>query len=71
MAKRIPMKWKEIEEAIKAGIPERIIDRMAQGIELDDFDKKAVRNSGKVYVESHKRYGEWIKPQLRDLPKRR
>lgn len=65
---RIPMSRKEVEEGYRAGIPYQIMGRISQGFEIADRDKEIVRQHGKVYVESHKRDGKWIKPQLRNLP---
>lgn len=65
---RLNMNQKEIAEGRRAGIPEHIIGRMIQGLELSELDKSVVKSHGKVYVEAHKKNGKWIKPQLRDLP---
>jgi len=65
---RIPMSFKELREGRSARIPEFILSKMLQGFELSDIDKAVVRSRGKVYVESYKKDGKWVKPQLRDLP---
>ena len=68
MVMKFSMEWKEIKEAIDAGIPNSIIGKFSQGIEPNEKEKGIINKLGKVYVEAHKKDGVWIKPQLRDLP---
>lgn len=65
---KIPMCWKELQEARRVGIPESIIGKMVIGIEPNEKEKEIINKLGKVYVEAHKKNGKWVKPQLRDLP---
>jgi len=65
---RIPMDWKELQEARRVGVPESIVGKMAIGIEPSEKEKEIINKLGKVYVEAHKKDGKWVKPQLRDLP---
>jgi len=65
---RIPMDEKELREARRVGVPERIVGKMAVGIEPNEKEKEIIKKLGKVYVEAHKKDGRWVKPQLRELP---
>ena len=68
---RIPMNKNEIREVEKlqrSGMPWDVAERMRGGFELSEREREVVRNFGKVYVESYKKEGKWVKPQLRDLP---
>ncbi len=69
----MPMLEKEVKEAQISGVPEPIIYKMVQGLELSDQEKKIVRSKGKVYVLSYtkERGRTTIKPQLRNLPKKK
>jgi len=71
MTIRLPMSEKEVAEARRANIPDYIIGKMSQGLELSDKEKEVVRSKGKTYVVGHTKIeGEvWIRPQLRNLPK--
>jgi len=71
MVIRLPMSEKEISEARRAGIYGEVISKMDQGLELDEYEKEAVRSCGKVYVLGHVKHDGVTKvhPQLRDLPK--
>lgn len=64
------MSNKEISEGYRAGIPEQIMAKMIQGMELNENEKEFVKSRVKVYVLGHTKYkGQTrIKPQLRDLP---
>ena len=67
---RLNMDKKEIAEGYRAGIPEPIMAKMIQGMELNEREKEFVRSRGKAYVLGHtkERGTIKIKPQLRDLP---
>lgn len=66
----IPMSAKEVDEARRFGIPEQIIGKMVQGLELSEREKDIVRDHGKVYVRAFKKHeGKTvIKPQIRNIP---
>ena len=67
---KIPMSFKELSEARRAGIPVFIIGKMSQGYELSEKEKRTLRvYYNKVYVEAYKKDGKWIKPHLRNLVK--
>jgi len=70
--KLIQMPEKEIREARQAIIPEGIIAKMSQGLELSEREKKIVRDHGKVYVPAFVKNGVvTVRPQLRNLAKKR
>jgi len=68
MAMVLPMDWKELMEARRIGVPQSIIGKMIIGEEPSEREKEIINKLGKVYVESYKKNGKWVKPQLRDLP---
>jgi len=70
MAIRLRMDLKEVAEARRAQIPENIIGKMINGLELSDKEKDIVKSRGKVYVLAHTKERGKIKinPQLRNLP---
>ena len=67
---RLNMSNKEISEGYRAGIPEPIMAKIIQGMQLNEREKEFVRSRGKAYVLGHtkERGTIKIKPQLRDLP---
>ena len=71
MAIRIQMPEKEIAEGRRAGIPEEIIAKISQGLELSGREKKIVRSHGKVYIPAFRKVNMIVRPQLRDLPYKR
>jgi len=66
----IQMPEKELREARRARIPEEIIAKMMQGLEITEREKDIVNKHGKVYVRAFEKDSgrTMIKPQLRDLP---
>jgi len=65
----LPLSQKEINEGRRAGIPESILGKMAQGLELTDREKKWINKYDKVYVVGYVKDGIRVRPQLRDLPR--
>jgi len=67
---RLRMDLKEVYEARRAGIPEEIIGKMINGLELTEKEKEIVNEHGKVYVLAHTKERGKVKinPQLRNLP---
>jgi len=69
---RVQMPEKEIREARQARIPEEIIAKMSQGLQLSEREKAVVRKHDKVYVPAFVKNGVvTVRPQIRDLSYKR
>jgi len=68
---RLNMSEKEIREARRVGIPERIIQKMVREGDLSEREREIVREHGKVFVPGYMKGNTLVRPQLRNLSKRR
>lgn len=67
----VRMSNEEIREARRVGIPPALLVKIINGWKLPSEEMEEIRGYGKVYVPPYKREGVVVRPQLRDLPKRR
>ena len=65
----VMMSNEDIKEVRRMNLAESTVYNMIHGRRITEREKEIVNKRGKVYVEAHKRDGDWVKPQLRDLPK--